>query len=426
MKSASAAMKAHIAGEVTTLCTCWKLVRRDGTAYYFTDHDSDLVVDGQTYQAALSYARSAVSGAADMSPDNMEMQGVIDSADIKDSDLRAGLFDHAEYWVFMVNHQDLTMDRIKLRHGWIGEVSHGLTQYNATLLGITQRLGNNIGKLYSPLCRATFGDFFCKVDVVNTYTFNASVGAVFDRRRFAAVGLLEDGPKVTTYSSNLINFKPLNIIQDLADGFGVFSPGDIVEITGSRDNDGTRVFFTVASGVVAVEGLGVNKEGVGPTVTFTKRMQGYYEQGVLTWLTGANAGLSMEVRGWTNNKQTVASASAAAGVVTVHTTAAHGYIVGDTVVTVDGTFVIASVPDSTTFTYANPSTALTPGASVSVNELKLELQMPNPIAAGDTFRVTAGCDKTWGRCIFFNNAANFRGEPTVPGIDAALDYPNAQ
>jgi uncharacterized phage protein (TIGR02218 family) len=44
--------------------------------------------------------------------------------------------------------------------------------------------------------------------------------------------------------------------------------------------------------------------------------------------------------------------------------------------------------------------------------------LPYPIAVGDTFNVVAGCDRHFGTChARFNNAANFRGEPHLPGQD---------
>jgi len=52
--------------------------------------------------------------------------------------------------------------------------------------------------------------------------------------------------------------------------------------------------------------------------------------------------------------------------------------------------------------------------------------MPNPIVAGDTFTVTAGCDKRFATCHDrFNNIVNFRGFPHIPGNDFVLRYPVA-
>jgi len=51
--------------------------------------------------------------------------------------------------------------------------------------------------------------------------------------------------------------------------------------------------------------------------------------------------------------------------------------------------------------------------------VNLELWRPpaNVIVAGDTFVVTAGCDKSFTRCKLFANAVNFRGFPNMPGND---------
>ena len=59
------------------------------------------------------------------------------------------------------------------------------------------------------------------------------------------------------------------------------------------------------------------------------------------------------------------------------------------------------------------------------SRLSLFLPMPEPIAAGDTFTVTAGCDKAVTTCRDrFANVVNFGGFPHMPGNDFALSYPN--
>src|SRR5205085_9990681 len=49
---------------------------------------------------------------------------------------------------------------------------------------------------------------------------------------------------------------------------------------------------------------------------------------------------------------------------------------------------------------------------------------PEPISAGDTFTVTAGCDKRFATCRDrFENSVNFRGFPKIPGNDFVISYP---
>lgn len=56
--------------------------------------------------------------------------------------------------------------------------------------------------------------------------------------------------------------------------------------------------------------------------------------------------------------------------------------------------------------------------------LALWQAMPEPIAPGDAFTVTAGCDKFFATCRGrFANSANFRGFPHIPGNDFVMSYP---
>ena len=49
--------------------------------------------------------------------------------------------------------------------------------------------------------------------------------------------------------------------------------------------------------------------------------------------------------------------------------------------------------------------------------------LPFPVAAGDTFKVTAGCDKSFATCKAKSaNALTFRGFPHLPGNDAVYTY----
>jgi uncharacterized phage protein (TIGR02218 family) len=90
---------------------------------------------------------------------------------------------------------------------------------------------------------------------------------------------------------------------------------------------------------------------------------GLFNYGYIIWLTGANAGLSMEVKGW----------------------------------------------DLATTTFT------------------LFLAMPKAIATGDTYEAYPGCDKKMTTCRdTYSNTVNFRGEPYVPGEGVINQYPDAK
>jgi len=148
------------------LATCWRITRSDGVVFGFTDHDRDLVVDGEVYGASAGYSRTAIANDAGMGVDNLDVEGVFDSAAVTDEELRAGLFDRAEVHIFLINWADAAMGVLRLRRGWFGEVV--LTEQGVLrteLRGLTQALSKRIGELYSPECRADLGDHRCRVPI---------------------------------------------------------------------------------------------------------------------------------------------------------------------------------------------------------------------------------------------------------------------
>ena len=56
--------------------------------------------------------------------------------------------------------------------------------------------------------------------------------------------------------------------------------------------------------------------------------------------------------------------------------------------------------------------------------LTLWMQPVMAPAVGETFEITAGCDKTFATCrMKFSNTPNFRGFPHMPGNDFVLRLP---
>jgi len=48
-------LQAHLAEDATTLCSAWRVTRRDGVVLGFTDHDHDLTIGGTTFLAASAF-----------------------------------------------------------------------------------------------------------------------------------------------------------------------------------------------------------------------------------------------------------------------------------------------------------------------------------------------------------------------------------
>ena len=173
--------------------------------------------------------------------------------------------------------------RVLIAKGSLGEVKRDGNAFTAELRGLSDRLSQESGRLFTTTCSADLGDRRCKVDLTAAaFRGSGTVASVTATSSFVAGGI---------------------------DGFD----------------------------------------------------DGWFTAGRLTFASGANAGLSVEVK--THRKSGIVS-------------------------------------------------------------IDLWQAMPEAIAAGDSFTATAGCDKAFATCHDrFVNAVNFRGFPHIPGNDFVISYP---
>ena len=205
-------LKAHFGGDYLTLATLWSVARVDGTMFYFTDHDQDIIYQGATYLAASGYVPSAVQTSAGLQVDNLEVTSVLDSAFITDAELVAGLWDYAEVVIMVVNWADLTMADMVIRRGRMGEVSAGKMSFVAELRGMAQNLQQEIGRLIMPTCNADLGDSRCQV-VLSGFTSTGTLTAVTDGAHFTDSGLAG--------ATGLFNYGKLTWTAGLNDGLSM-------------------------------------------------------------------------------------------------------------------------------------------------------------------------------------------------------------
>ncbi len=357
MRTLSTALANHLAGDQLTIATLWKIVRRDGQTFGFTDHDQDITIGGQTYASAGGHTSSATVWSSDLSISNQEVTAVFDNSAIDPADVMAGLWDYAAVTLYLVNFKDTSMGTLPLTTGVLGQVTLKRGQFVAELRGLAQLLTQEVGSLYSPTCRAQLGDSHCKVSLA-PLTYNGTVTGVTSSRVFADSSLTQSGPVMTWTSSvySIPNSSPWTITPAIPQGGSWVS--DLGVVNAQTGEAFTKVASSPASGQYSVTAGTYTFSGIdnGKQIAFKLTYaQGYFTYGLVTWLTGQNAGYKMDVR--------------------------------------------QSSPGSIT----------------------LALPMTYPIAVGDTFTIVAGCDKTTSTCRQrFGNFVNFRGEPYIPGTDAVL------
>ena len=190
MRSVSPSFNLHLQGDVTTLATCWKIIRTDGVIKTYTDCDKDIVFGGNTYLSIVGFTPSSIESKDDFSVDNLDVQGVLQTGYITAPDLMAGVYDYAEVKIFLVNYQDISQGRMWLKRGKLGEVRLQKDTFVAELRGISEALQQHQGQLCSPSCRAILGDSRCNVNLTS-FSFNATINVVTSGSIFTANALTQ-------------------------------------------------------------------------------------------------------------------------------------------------------------------------------------------------------------------------------------------
>jgi uncharacterized phage protein (TIGR02218 family) len=158
MKQLPAALQAHLDTGTTTLAWCWRIVRRDGTALGFTDHDHALTFDGTVFEAATGFTASDMKESVGLAVDNLDVSGALRSDSLNETDLS----DDAKVEIWRVNWSDV-VQRVLMRSGTLGEVNRAGSAFSAEIRGLTHVLQQPKGRLYQYTCDATFGDARCLV-----------------------------------------------------------------------------------------------------------------------------------------------------------------------------------------------------------------------------------------------------------------------
>ena len=391
-----------LAARVTTLAQLWKITRRDGEIFGFTDHDRDIVYGGVTYQAAKGHLPSAIANAGNLAVDNLDVATMLDAEFFTEEDVMAGVWDNAVIDLYQIDYEHQERGVMILASGWkTGNFTVKDHEFAAEIRSKTQALQQVIVELTSPECRASLGDSRCKIALQSDlWSAEEAItlgemrrATTYDGKRYVCIvpgttGATEpewdDTPgeetvdgEVTWLCCDLLEVDPWQAETAAALGeicrstsydyrqyvcidagtTGASEP-EWDPTPGEETVDGTVTWLCLAAWHKEGAVTGVTDRRIFEAVSLADADDAF-NYGVLLWLTGANAGYEMEVKDW---------------VLATHT-------------------------------------------------ITLFEKMPFVVAIGDTFAVTMGCDRRLATCkARFDNVVNMRAEPYLPGTDEVLKY----
>jgi hypothetical protein len=333
MKTASTRMQAFLASSSTTLCRLYKITRTDGNVYTFTDHDENIStvgfqdplglsgisdatdfpsIGGYEYEAAIGFSPTASQNKNDLSVDNQTADCFIDSVVIQENEVLFGFWDAAQVEIRAINWADLTMGEIKLRKGTMGNITMKNGLFTAEILGLSNNLQILTGYTYGSTCDAELGDSRCKAVVptetgsVNT---NPSIGTndahhITPYPGLAGAGVAGSG-LLTVVTENPTNGNEGPVTP--AHGVGTHGTYEIFNCT---TFEGAQTYtYNILTGTAPVTGDSITITGfsnhlyngsftIGSVVPAATSGEGYYADGVMTFTSGNNSGLSYQIKDW--------------------------------------------------------------------------------------------------------------------------------
>lgn len=178
----------HLASGLTTLARCWRVARKDGRVFGFTDHDGVLAFDDTEFLADSGLTALALEQGTGLGVDNTETLGALSSDAISEADIAAGFFDGAEVKCWLVNWAEPSQ-RMVLFAGQIGEITRSGGRFQAEVRGLSEPLNQPMGRVYQKACGSLLGDGRCRVDLERPeFTAVFSVQAQTENSAFQLVG----------------------------------------------------------------------------------------------------------------------------------------------------------------------------------------------------------------------------------------------
>ncbi|MEQ1817363.1 MAG: DUF2163 domain-containing protein [Terricaulis sp.] len=191
MREISETLAAKLSSGVTTLCHVWRVGRRDGETFAFTDHDCPLVFEDMSAEPLQGLSAGAIEKSVGLGVDTASIEGALSSLAIAEEDLARGLWDGARVDIYRVDW-GAPHDRAHLFTGHIGEVKRGAQAFEAELRGLQAALNVPVGRVFSRFCDADLGDGRCGVDIeTTTFRGEGIVSEVLGSHAFNASGLAD-------------------------------------------------------------------------------------------------------------------------------------------------------------------------------------------------------------------------------------------
>lgn len=258
----------------------------DGTAQKilgFTTNSADVIFGKVTYKAALGYQSTEIKSAGDLSVDNLDVLGTLDSTTITDADIAAGRYDFAEVEIALFNYNTLADGDMILRKGNLGEIVTKRDSFVGELRGMADFLQQRRVARYSVTCRVELRDTECGVRLEPPAWTATTAFTV------RPAGDAKAGSVVRPTTENGRHFKCTTA------GTSAGSEPSWDTVIGNTTADGSVVWTTI-QGLTLTGTLTSVTDNSNFVDTSRTEADDFWTFGLLTFTSGNNIGIGLEVK----------------------------------------------------------------------------------------------------------------------------------
>ncbi|MFD1197636.1 DUF2163 domain-containing protein [Brucella gallinifaecis] len=156
-------LESHLKGEVTTHCFAWLIRRSDQIVMGFTDHDRTLDLDGISCEPLTGLNSSEASTTLGLAIAGGDVEGVLSSSRISETDIEQGRFDGARVETYLVNWNRPDQHML-LRRWTVGAITRTDGRFVMELKGAAAAFDSVCGRRVLRQCDAVLGDQRCGVN----------------------------------------------------------------------------------------------------------------------------------------------------------------------------------------------------------------------------------------------------------------------
>ena len=165
MKAIDSALLATYRSSGPTIAVCSTITRTDGTSFRWVGLDRDVVIGGQVYESAPGVELSSLVSTEGFGVDNAEIKVLDVGAEIRRSDLLAGVWDNAVLELAEIDWAAATPVKNVLKRGKLGVFKAQRGYFTAEFRDLRQAMQQAHETVLQATCRYRLGDSRCTKDI---------------------------------------------------------------------------------------------------------------------------------------------------------------------------------------------------------------------------------------------------------------------